>query len=132
MFSFFRNKSIEKAPETHPFYGARVVIEKSEIIQYSHNDSTIEKIKIDAIDFITIYCFDALENKKRCWLHFNSASAAEVGVTTLAGNFQELENLVLKLPDFNTQKYFEIKNSEVEMPKALLWEKKSVADFELI
>ncbi|WP_309609454.1 hypothetical protein [Flavobacterium sp.] len=131
MFSFFKKKSIEKAPETHPFYGARVVVNKSEITQYSHNDSNIEKIEIDKIDFITIYCFDKFNENKRCWLYLNSTSSAEVGVTALAGNFQELEKLVLKLPDFDSEKYFEIKNSDIEIEKVILWEKKSVADFEL-
>jgi hypothetical protein len=132
MFSFFKTKSLEKAPEIHPFYGARVVVNKSEIIQYSHNDSNIEKIEIDKIDFITMYCFDKFNENKRCWLHFNSTSSVEVGVTTLAGNFQELENLVLKLTDFNSKKYFEIKNSDIEIKKTILWEKKSVLDFELV
>lgn len=132
MFSFFKNKAIEKAPQTHPFYGARVVVDKQEIILYTHNDSNIEKIEIDKINFITMYCFDKFNENKRCWLHFNSGSSPEVAVTTLAGNYQELENFVLKLPDFNTHNYFKIKNSDVEMAKVVLWEKKSVSDFEIL
>ena len=131
MFSFFKKKSQEKAPEMHPFYGARITIDANEIIQYSHNDSNIEKIEINKIDFITMYCFDTFNDNKRCWLHFNSTSSAEVGVTTLAGNFHELEKLILKLVDFNSEKYFEIKSSDIEIEKVILWEKKSVADFEL-
>lgn len=132
MFSFFKTKSLEKAPEIHPFYGARVVVNKSEIIEYSHNDSNIEKIEIDKIDFITMYCLDKFDENKRCWIDFTSYSSAQVSVTTLAGNYQKLEDFLLKLEDFDSKIYFEIKNSDVEIEKVILWEKKSVSDFELV
>lgn len=131
MFSFFKKPALgDKAPDKHPFYGAYLRMGRYEI-QLFHNNQDAQAIDIEQVSYITIYSFDDFEAHQRCWIHLKPFSGAALSITTLAGGYQELENWLLALPDFNTEAYLRIKGAHADSKEQLLWEKKTKPNFRI-
>ena len=129
MFSFISKIFMpEKAPDQHPFYGERLVIDGHHfrLIRHHHDNS---EIHLNDVDYITIYRFDNLDAHDRCWLNLRSYSAQALSVCTLAGNFAALERIVSQLPNFDVERYTAFRNAKVGMAEAVLWQKVHTADF---
>ncbi|HOY86064.1 MAG: hypothetical protein V9G21_10420 [Methylotenera sp.] len=129
MFSFISKISTpEKAPDQHPFYGERLVIDGHHfrLIRHHHDNS---EIHLNDVDYITIYRFDDLDAHDRCGLNLRSYSAQALSVCTLAGNFAALERIVTQLPNFDVERYAAFRNAKVDMAEAVLWQKVHTADF---
>lgn len=118
----------EKAPDKHPFYGDRLVIQGNRFRLVRNNQYNSE-MHLDEVDYITIYRFDYFDADDRCWLNLRSYSAQALSVCTLAGNFATLEKIVTQLPNFDAVLYAAYRNAKDEMPEAVLWQKVHTSDF---
>lgn len=132
MFSLLKQIfSNKKAPEQHPYFGSFLTVKKYSIDFFEHKNYTTD-IKKDAIDFITIYKFEDYNNLERCWIDLKSFSTAAISINTLSGNFEYLEKWLFSLTNFDERKYQEIRNTNAEFKSQILWENKSLSNFEII
>lgn len=120
----------KKSPDHHPYYGSFLTVKSKSIdfFQHTNHNSEIQKSNID---YIVIHKGEDYCNLERCWIDLKSFSSAAISINTLSGNFDYLEKWLFTLPDFNKQKYLEIRNTNAELKTQVLWEKKSVSDFDI-
>ena len=120
----------KKSPEQHPYYGSFLTVKSKSIDFFQHKNNHSEIQKSD-IDYITIHKGEDYNNLERCWIDLKSFSTATISINTLTGNFEYLEKWLFSLTDFDKQKYQEIRNSNADFESQILWEKKSVSDFDI-
>ena len=120
----------KKSPDSHPFFGQKVLVQKDRIITTQTNGYT-EEIRIAAIDYITIAPHGTTNRINNCWVHLKSFSQHGVGVCTVAENYHKLESALLKLPNFDHTTYNNSKSSFTEGPETILWQKVHSPNFEI-
>ena len=123
----FSNK---KSPEQHPYYGSFLTVRSKSIDFFQHKNDNSEIQKSD-VDYITIYKVEDYCNLERCWIDLKSFSSATISINTLSGNFDYLEKWLFTLPDFDKQKYQKIRCINADFESQILWEKKSVPNFDI-
>lgn len=115
-----------KAPPQHPYFGAKVAIDRNEIRLYRNNGDN-RHIAKDEVDYIDVYGFPPSDGMARCWVDLRSFNAGNCDVVSVADGFHALERWMLSLPGFDRERYREALRSESEF-KVTIWERPPSAD----
>lgn len=131
MFGFFHKKNKPRVVEEHPFYGQYIEMKDSKVKVVQHTDD-IQYLDWSSLKWISIYNLDkSISGHPNCWLNFGSLSTANISICTVAGNFDQLEALLLDFADFDRETYFRIKDASEEYEETVLFRGEQQDNFTL-
>jgi hypothetical protein len=117
-----------KSPDAHPYYGERLKLASDHVALTRTNGDNAQMRLID-VDYVTIYRYANDDGRDLCWVNLKSYTHASLSCSTLAGNFHQLESLLLTWPGFDVPRYVAIKQSTQAHEEQVLWKKQHQPDF---
>lgn len=119
-----------QSPDAHPYYGERLQLLAHQITLTRTNGDNAN-IRLNDVDYVTIYRFANDDGRDLCWVNLKSYARAPLSVTTLAGNFHQLEAILLAWAGFDVARYLKIKQSTQAYEEQVLWKKDHQPDFSI-
>lgn len=120
----------DRSPAVHPYYGERLKVSKH-AVTLTRTNRDDEAIPLSQVDYVTIYRFANDDGRDLCWVNLKSYAHAPLSTSTLAGNFHQLESLLLGWAGFDVAQYLAIKQSAQAHEELVLWKKAHQPDFVL-